>query len=86
VLAPGTPDAEVFAHAAQKRFVWVSSDEPAQKWPRSYMEQGRPFAGMLVWTQESRYRMRPGDFVRQLAALEGEPDPFAWGIRHIRPE
>jgi hypothetical protein len=46
----------------------------------------RVVSGMLVWTQESRYRMRPGDFVRQLAALEAESDPFAWGIRHIRRE
>jgi hypothetical protein len=86
VLAPGTPDGEVFAYAAREGLVWVSSDERAQKWPRSYMEEGRAFAGMLVWTQESRYRMRPGDFARQLAALEDESDPFAWGIRHIRPE
>ena len=86
VLAPGTPDGEVFAYAVREGLIWVSSDERAQRWPRSYLEQGRVFAGMLVWTQESRYRMRPGAFVRQLAALEAESEPFAWGIRHIRPE
>ena len=85
VLAPGTPDGDVFAFAAREGLVWVSSDERAQKWPRAYLERGRTFAGMLVWTRESRYRMRPGDFARQLAALEAESDPFAWGIRHIRP-
>jgi hypothetical protein len=86
VLTQGTPDEEAFAYAAENRLVWVSSDERAQKWPRLYLEQKLPFVGMLVRTQESRYRMRPGEFVRQLAAIEGEDDPFAWGIRHIKPE
>ena len=42
--------------------------------------------GMLVWTQENRYRMRPGEFLRQLEALAREEDPFAYGVRHIQPE
>ena len=86
VLSPGTPDEEVFAFATRNQLVWVTSDERAQKWPRLYLEQKRPVVGMLVWTQENRYRMRPGEFVRQLAAIENEQEPFAWGIRHIQPE
>jgi hypothetical protein len=50
------------------------------------LKEGRPFVGMLVWTQENRYRMRPGHFLRQLQALELEENPFASGIRHIQPE
>jgi hypothetical protein len=81
----GTPDAEVFAHAAREGLVWVTSDERAQRYPREYLEQGRAFVGMLVWTQENRYRMRPGHFLQQLEALEREDDPFAYGLRHIQP-
>jgi hypothetical protein len=32
---------------------------------------------MIVWTQQSRYDMRPGEFMRQLEALEREAEPFA---------
>ena len=70
----------------RKGLVWVTSDEPAQRYPRQYLKEGRPFVGMLVWTQENRNRMRPGHFFRQLQALEHEENPFASGIRHIQPE
>ena len=64
----------------------MTSDERAQRYPREYLKEGRPFVGMLVWTQENRNRMRPGEFVRQLEALEREDNPFEYGIRHIKPE
>jgi len=86
VLGKGTPDSQGFPYAAQAGLLWVTSDERAQEWPRRYLEEARGFGGMLVWTQGNRYRMRPGDFVRQLEALEAEVDPFAWGLRHIKPE
>ena len=41
---------------------------------------------MLVWTQQNRCRMRPGDFLGQLEALALEDEPFVYGVRHIRPE
>ena len=41
---------------------------------------------MIVWTQQSRYDMRPGEFMRQLEALEREVEPFSYGFRHIKPE
>lgn len=81
-----TLDPQVFAYAAAHGFVWVTSDEPAQRYAREYFAQGRPFVGMLVWSQQNRYRMRPGHFLRQLEALEREDDPFARGLRHIQPE
>jgi hypothetical protein len=86
VLGKGTLDPQVFAYAAEKGFVWVTSDEPAQRYPREYLKEGRPFVGMLVWTQQNRYRMRPGHFLHQLEALELEENPFVSGIRHIQPE
>jgi hypothetical protein len=66
--------------------LWVSSDERAQKWPRKYLEEQRPFVGMIVWTQQSRYDMQPGEFMRRLEALEREAEPIAYGFRHIKPE
>lgn len=86
VLGKGTDDDDIFRYAAKQGLVWVSSDERAQEWPRKYLEEGRPFVGMVVWTQQSRYDMRPGGFMRQLEALEHEAEPFAYGFRHIKPE
>jgi len=86
VLGQGTLDDDIFAYAAEKGLLWVTSDERAQKWPRKYLKEGRPFVGMLVWTQQNRYGMRPGEFMRQLEALELEPEPFRYGLRHIKPE
>lgn len=86
ILGKGTDDEDIFPYAADHGLVWVSSDERAQRWPRTYLREGRPFAGMIVWTQQSRYDMRPGDFMRQLEALELENEPFAYGVRHIKRE
>jgi predicted nuclease of predicted toxin-antitoxin system len=86
LLGEGAKDHAIFAFAAEHRYVWVTSDERAQKHPRQYLAEGRPFVGMLLWTQENRYRMRPGEFLRQLQALALEEEPFAYGVRHIQPE
>jgi len=50
------------------------------------VETGRRFVGMIVWAQQSRYDTRPGEFMRQLEALEREAEPFVYGFRHIKPE
>jgi len=86
LLGQGAKDDVIFAFAAEHGYVWVTSDEPAQKYSRQYLSEGRLFVGMLVWTQENRYRMRPGEFLRQLEALVLEEDPLAYGVRHIQPE
>ena len=86
VLGKGTDDRDIFPYAAKHGLVWVTSDERAQKWPSEYLKEGLPFVGMIVWTQQSRYDMRPGEFMRQLEALEREAEPFAYGFRHIKPE
>lgn len=86
VLGKETLDPAIFAYAAERGLVWVTSDEKAQHLPRQYLKEGRSFAGMLVWTQQNRYRMRPGHFLRQLEALEAEENPFEYGLRHIQPE
>lgn len=86
VLVRGTHDEVVFEHAAANDLVWVTSDERALVLPSRYLKQERRFVGMLVWRQEDRYHMRPGDFVRKLMAIEDEPDPFAAGYRFIQPD
>lgn len=84
-LGKSTPDSVVFAYAAERRWVWLSRDEAAVVHPSAWQREGRPFEGMLVWSQRYHRVMSIGDVVRQLEALAQEEDPFAAGVRFIKP-
>jgi hypothetical protein len=78
-------DAVLFVYAANNGRVFVSSDEPARAIAIQWIEQGRPFRGMVCWIQEHQRRMTVGDFLREFEALASEEDPFILGIRYIKP-
>jgi hypothetical protein len=84
-LGKGKVDDEVFAYAAERGWVWLSRDEAAVVHPATWQREGRPFKGMLVWSQRYHRVMSIGDVVRQLEALAQEEDPFAAGVRFIKP-
>ena len=84
-LGQGTSDDVVFAFAVEEQRVVLSSDAHASWRPRGAIEASWPFPGMIVWTQRSRNRMSLGDAIAQLEALAREDEPFAGGIRHIKP-
>ena len=85
-LGKGTPDGPVFAFATKEERVVLSSDAHASWRPGDAIDASRPFPGMIVWTQRNRDRMSLGDAIAQLEALAREGEPFAGGIRHIKPE
>ena len=84
-LGRGALDDRVFAHAAERGWVWLSRDEAAQKHPVAWQREGKPFFGMLVWSQRYHRIMSIGQVVNSLEALAEEGDPFAAGVRHIKP-
>jgi hypothetical protein len=84
-LGKRTPDRVVFAHAAERRCVWLSRDEGAVLHPSEWLREGRPFEGMIVWSQRYHRVMSIGDVVRRLEALAQEDHPFAAGVRFIKP-
>ncbi len=84
-LGKGAPDGKVFAYAAARSWVWLSRDEAAVVHPAAWQREGRPFKGMLVWSQRYHHVMSIGDVVRQIQALTEEDDPFAAGLRFIKP-
>ncbi len=84
-LGKGALDAKVFAYAAERGWVWLSRDEAAVVRPAAWQREGRPFKGMLVWSQRYHRVMSIGDVVRQIEALTKEDDPFAAGVRFIKP-
>ena len=86
VFPEGTDDEILFEYAARHGRVFVSCDEPAQKIPRRWLEEGRAFRGMICWPMRHHRRMSEGDFLRAFEDLANEAEPFAWGVRHISPE
>lgn len=84
-LGKGKLDAKVFAYGAERDWVWLSRDEAAVVHPAAWQREGRPFKGMLVWSQRYHRAMSIGDVVRQIEALTQEDDPFAAGVRFIKP-
>ena len=78
-------DDVVFAYAAERGWIWLSRDEAAVVRPAEWQLAGKPFKGMLVWSQRYHRVMSIGDVVRQIEALAEEQDPFAAGVRFIKP-
>ncbi len=81
----GTDDDELFEHAARSGRVFVSSDEPAQHIAIKWLREGLPFVGMICWIQKHQKRMTEGDFLRVFGNIAKEEEPFAYGIRHVKP-
>jgi len=84
-LGKRTLDDRIFAYAAERKWVWLTRDEAALVHPAAWQREGRPFEGMLVWSQRYHRLMSIGDVVRQIEALAKEDDPFAAGVRFITP-
>ncbi len=85
VFPERTHDEVLFAHAAEQNRVFVSSDEPAQEMPKRWLREGRPFRGMVCWSQEHRQRMSDGSFIAALEQLAADPNAFAYPIQYIKP-
>jgi hypothetical protein len=82
----GTDDDLLFEHAARSGRLFVSSDEPARSIATRWLREGRPFVGMICWIQKHQYRMTEGDFIRAFECFAIEEEPFAYRIRHIKPD
>jgi hypothetical protein len=65
--------------------VFLSRDDRALGVPAEWQERGQAFSGMLHWPQRHDRRMGLGEVVRFIEALAEEEDPFAAGVRHIKP-
>ena len=84
-LGKGTIDDRVFTCAAVRGWVWMSRDEAAVTYPAACQREGKPFTDMLVWSHRYHRAMSVGQVMRQIEALGREEDPFAAGVRFIKP-
>jgi hypothetical protein len=85
VLPQDTLDDDILEHAAKEKLVLVTSDEAAVAFAWKRVAEGRPCAGMIVWSQEHRQEMSVGDFLRFLEDLAQEENPFAAVVRYAKP-
>ena len=79
-----TRDEVLFEHAAADDRVFVTNDRPAEAIAIRWLQQGRPFRGMVAWPVEAYEHRRVGDLVEDFEGLAKEPDPFAYPVRHLR--
>lgn len=84
-LGKGISDERIFAYAAARGWIWLSRDEAAVVLPAAWQREGRAFKGMLVWSQRHHRVMSIGDVVHRIEALSAEEEPFAAGVRFIKP-
>lgn len=86
VFPEKTPDEILFAHAAQQGRVFVTNDEGLEAIAISWLAEGRPFRGLVLWRQRHHRRMTIGDLVEAFEELAAAEDPFgAYPVRHITP-
>lgn len=85
VLAQETLDDDILEYGAKEGLVFVTSDERAAGTAWKRVEKGRPYAGMIVWSEERRRQMSVGDLVIFHEELAQEKDPFAAGVRYAKP-
>jgi len=84
-LGKGTLDDRIFAYAAERGWVWLSRDEAAVAYPAAWQRAGKRFTGMIVWSQRHHRAMSIRHVVLEIETLEHEEDPFAAGVRFIKP-
>jgi hypothetical protein len=84
-LGEGADDDQIFAYAAERGYVVLSSDERALWRPRQSRERGELFPGMLCWPKRHRDRMTIGQAVEALEQIAEEDDPFVYGYRFLQP-
>ena len=80
-----TKDPIHFEHAARDGRVLVTNDRRIESLAHNWLEQGKPFRGMICWPQSHYARMTAGDFLEAFEELAHQDDPIAYPIVHITP-
>lgn len=80
-----TRDPIHFERAAQDGRVLVSYDTDQVKFAIRWIEEGRPFRGLLTWPQLYHRRFTETAFVASFERMAAEEDPFpaAYPIRYL---
>lgn len=86
VFGQRTDDDVLFAYAAKEGRVFVSNDEPAEAIAIEWLNEDKPFRGVICWKQQHQRRMSIGDFIAAFEELAAKDDPFHYPVVHIKPK
>jgi hypothetical protein len=81
-----TVDPVLFSYAAEHKRVLVTNDNRVTATAERWLEEGKPFTGLIVWELEHHRRLSEGWFIRKFEELAEEDDPFFYHIRHLNPD
>lgn len=73
-----TKDEILFERASTDGRVFVTNDRPAEAIAIRWLQEGRPFRGMIAWPVDTYDHRRIGDIVEDFEAMAEEDDPFAY--------
>jgi hypothetical protein len=86
VFPEGTLDPVLFSYAAQQKRVFVTNDHGVPATAERWLEEGKPFTGLVVWELEHHRRLSEGWFLRKFEELAEEEEPFSYPIRYLNPD
>lgn len=85
-LAQGTDDDVVLEKAVELNRVLLTRDVDLEEIALGWLQQWRPFPGVIFWRQEHRQEKSTlGQVVAAIEALALEDEPFAYPIVYLRP-
>jgi hypothetical protein len=85
VFPEKTPDAFLFAHAADQGRAFATCDEGVHVIAMQWLQAGRAFR-MVFWKHAHHARMSDGDLVRAFEEIAAKPNAFAYPIEYIKPK
>ncbi len=83
VFLEKTPDAVLFAHAAEQGRVFATNDEPLRVRADQWLTEGKSFKGLVTWKLKLHDRLRDGWFIERFERLADEDDAFSYPIRYL---
>jgi hypothetical protein len=86
VFPERTADPVLFSYAAEQKRVFVTNDNRVPATAERWLEEGKPFTGLIVWELEHHRRLSEGWFIQKFEELAEKGDPFFYPIRHLHPD
>lgn len=78
------PDENILEFALERGYAWLTRDGRVQRALALRLARGRQVPGVVCWLQKHK-RITIGQVISSLETLDAETDPFARGIRYIKP-
>ena len=86
-IPQGTDDDVVLEKAVELNRILLTRDVDLETIALRWVEQWRPFPGVILWRQEKRQEKSTlGEVVAAIEAIAQKDEPFAYPIVYLRPQ